>query len=140
MGLSEFKHTYNEMHTMMLEVANLCNERPIGVKPNLDTSPEFLSPNSLFLGRCSERISGGPFISGGAGFDDSSALKSMFLLVQAVTDRFWKLWSYKYFPSLLLRQKWHYLHRNLEVGDVCLLRKQFSPWRMEVGKSQQCLP
>ena len=88
-SLGETKLTYNEMNTMM-EVANLCNERLIGIKPNIDSDPEFLSPNSLFLGRCSERIAGGPFVSGGGGLDDPGVLKSRFLLVQALTDKFWK--------------------------------------------------
>ena len=27
-----------------------------------------------------------------------------------------------YFPTLLVRQKWHVDRRNVEVGDVCLLK------------------
>ena len=51
----------NELLTLMKETQQLANERPIGIKPNLNTDPEYLSPNSLLLGRCSERISQGPF-------------------------------------------------------------------------------
>ena len=38
-SLGETKLIYNEMHTMMMEVSNLCNERPIGIKPNVDNDP-----------------------------------------------------------------------------------------------------
>ena len=87
-ALGDRKLTYNETYTMMHEVANLCNERPIGLKPNEDSDPVFLSPNSLFLGRCSDRISGGPFMPKHNWFEDNRQLKSRFILVQEVTDRF----------------------------------------------------
>ena len=121
-ALGDTKLTYNETNTMMLEIANLCNERPIGIKPNLDTNPEYLTPNSLFLGRCSDRISSGPFVSGGEQLEDSKQLKTRFLLVQSLTNNFWKLWLKLYFPSLLIRQKWHTSHRNCQVNDICLLK------------------
>ena len=54
-ALGEVKLTYNETHTMFLEIAQLCNKRPIGLRPNQ------LSPNSLYLGRASDKIASGPF-------------------------------------------------------------------------------
>ena len=45
-----------------------------------------------------------------------------FLLVQKIADQFWEVWMRSYFPTLLRREKWHYLRRNLSVGDVCLMR------------------
>ena len=121
-ALGDTKLTYNETYTMMLEIANICNERPIGLKPNLDTDPEYLSPNSLFLGRSSDRISSGPFLGDRIQLEDVKQVKTRFLLVQSLTDRFWKTWTRIYFPSLLLRQKWHHTRRNLQVNDVCLLK------------------
>ena len=49
-ALGDVKLTYNETHTMFLEITQLCNERHIGLKPNLSTDPVYLSPNSLYLG------------------------------------------------------------------------------------------
>ena len=40
----------NELNTVLIETANIVNSRPIGIKPNLDTDSEFLSPNSFLLG------------------------------------------------------------------------------------------
>ena len=56
------KLSLNELNTLLAECANLANERPIGLKPNIHTDPEYLSPNSLQFGRSSSRISSGPFI------------------------------------------------------------------------------
>ena len=121
-ALGATKLTYNETNTMMLEIANLCNERPIGLKLNSDTDPEYLSPNSLFLGRCSDRINSGPFIEDGVHLEDVKQLKTRFLLVQSITNNFWKTWMRLFFPSLIIRQKWHHTRRNLKVNDVCLLK------------------
>ena len=40
-----------EMITLMYEISNLINQRPIGIKPNTHMHPDFLSPNS-FMSRC----------------------------------------------------------------------------------------
>ena len=121
-SLGDRKLTYNEMHTLMCEVANICNERPIGVKPLESEDTQYLSPNSLYLGRCSDRISAGPFQPDGIFTDDPENVKSRFLLVQAITAQFWRRWIQVYFPTLLIRQKWHVNKRNVKVGDVCLLK------------------
>ena len=60
-SMGDTKFSLNELFTLLDECANLVNERPIGVKPNSQTDPEYLSPNSLLLGRSSDRISAGPF-------------------------------------------------------------------------------
>ena len=132
-ALGDVKLTYNETYTMMLEVANLCNERPIGLKPNESCDPGYLSPNSLFLGLSSDRIPGGPFMPPEDWVADIKQLKSRFILVQTLTDNFWDVWTSIYFPSLLLRQKWHVQCRNLQVGDVCVLRDKNTlrgEWRL----------
>ena len=54
--------------------------------------------------------------------DDPKAVRDRFLLVQAITNQFWKVWMSTYFPTLVIRQKWHVDRRNVRVGDVCLLK------------------
>ena len=44
---------YNKHNTLVKETQN---KGPIGLKPSLQTATEYLSPNSLLLGRCSDRI------------------------------------------------------------------------------------
>ena len=114
--------TLNEMFTLLAEVGNLVNERPIGTKPNDHSGTDYLSPNSLLLGRCSKRISSGPFQGDGVFTDDPKAAHTRFQLVQAKTTQFWKIWVANYFPTLLIRQKWHVDRRNMVVGDICLLK------------------
>ena len=125
----------NELFTLLKETANIVNQRPIGIKPNNATDSEFLSPNSLLLGRCSDRISSGPFVSKDKVDDRPTTDKTRFILVQRITDQFWRNWTNLYFPTLLRRQKWHHLQRNLQIGDVCVVRDQNAlrgEWRKAV--------
>ncbi len=123
----------NELFTVCKEVQSLCNERPIGLKPNSQTDPAFLSPNSLLLGRCSDRINSGPFQRKENHDKDPDSDRTRYLLVQSITDQFWKVWTKLYFPTLLRRPKWHHEQRNMRVGDVCLLQDSNTvrgEWRM----------
>ena len=54
--VGDTKLSLKELNNLLAECANLANERPIGLKPNTQTDSEYLSPNSLQLGRSSLRI------------------------------------------------------------------------------------
>ena len=84
--------------------------------------PRIVWPNSLFIGWASDRIAAGPFQAEEMFDPDLKQVRSRFNLVQGLTNQFWKNWTTLYFPSLLIRQKWHTSKRNLCVGDVCLLQ------------------
>ena len=111
----------NELNTLLAETAQLVNERPIGLKPNTHVDSTSLSPNSLLLGRNSDRIASGPSHPNDQSLEVSDSFKNRFLLVQAIVDQFWSNWTKLYFPSLVVRQKWHTEHRNLKEGDVCMV-------------------
>ena len=90
--------------------------------PNESTDPIYLSPNSLYLGRCSDRISSGPFQSKSSFFEDSQGFSTRFGLVQSITEQYWRMWQKLYFPTLIIQQKWHTEKRNMKIDDVCLLK------------------
>jgi len=131
----------NELNTLLKETANLCNERPIGVRPNAVSNQEYLAPNSLLLGRSSTRISSGPFQQKDVYDERPEAMRTRYLFVQRLVDNFWKQWTKTYLPTLIVRQKWHHLARNLECGDVCLVEDQNTfrgEWR--IGKVVRVFP
>ena len=52
MSIGEKVLQYGELQTVLFEIANLINERPIGIKPGTDINlGSYLSPNDLLLGR-----------------------------------------------------------------------------------------
>ena len=114
--------TLNELNTILLEAANLINSRPIGLKPNKDTDSDFLTPNSLLLGRNCDVINAGLFQSKDK-FDQGLKIDhDRFKLVQKMIGQFWSTWIKHYFPTLLVRKKWHFKQRNMQVGDICFLQ------------------
>ena len=128
----ESKLSINELNTLLAEVTNIVNERPIGVKPNSETDTEYLSPNCLLLGRNSSQISSGPFLEKDLYDEKPAAMKTRFLLVQKMCDQFWNVWTRLYFPTISLAtevapeakksEDWRYLSSS---------RSQRYPWRME---------
>ena len=42
--------------------------------------------------------------------------------MQKIIQQFWETWIKVYFPSLLVRKKWHHKECDLRVGDICVLQ------------------
>jgi hypothetical protein len=104
----------SEFLTVCTEIANLMNERPLGIRPGLDSPIQLLTPNCLLMGRCTAKNPGG-------WQPESGSLITRFEMVQSVVKEFWHNWRELYAPSLVWDQKWHTSTRNLEVGDVVLI-------------------
>ena len=110
-------------------------------KPNEKVDSAYLSPNSLLLGRSSDRISSGPFWPNLENDDDPRAFKTRFQLVQSIAEQFWRVWVKLYFPSLIIRHKWHAEKRNLKVGDICIVQDSNAlrgEWR--IARVSNCYP
>ena len=114
-AISDHILTYSELQTVLFEVANLLNERPIGRHPTSPGEGTYLCPNDLLLGRASSRVPGGPF-------KEATNVRQRFEFVQQIVNAFWKKWTRDFFPSLLIRQKWHTNYRNIMPGDVVLIQ------------------
>ncbi|XP_063591692.1 uncharacterized protein LOC134768817 [Penaeus indicus] len=108
--------TYSGLQTIFFEIANLMNERPIGLKPGMDLElGTYLCPNDLLLGRASNHAPCGPW-------KDSFNTKRRLDYIQNVVNTFWRKWQRDYFPTLIVRQKWHTDKRNLQSGDIVLIQ------------------
>ena len=106
--------TVGELQTVLFEVANLLNERPIGYTPGADPNlGAYLCPNDLILGRTGIAVPQGPF--------RASSLTQRFQVIQRIVTCFWKKWQRDFFSTLLIRQKWHVERRNLRPGDIVLV-------------------
>ena len=52
--------TFSELQTVLFEVANLINERPIGFHLRSPEDGSYLCPNDLLFGRFTTRVPSGP--------------------------------------------------------------------------------
>ena len=105
-----------ELQTILMEISNICNERPIGLsQPRDDGSYTVLTPNHLLLGRS------GNVLPDDAELAESLPGPSRYRLVNFVTTAFWKKWTSEVTPRSILRPKWHEEARNLRVGDLVMI-------------------
>ena len=111
--------TFNELQSFVFEIANLLNQRPIGIKPTDGPELQQLCPNDLILGRASANVPGGKF-------DMEFNPKKRFLFIQKLINEFWKRWNRYYFHTLIIRQKWHTSSRNLCKGDIVIVQETSS--------------
>lgn len=105
--------TWGEFQTFLYMAANLANERPIDARTqSREDCVEYISPNSLLLGRAGPKGDPGSFDFEGYSYN---RLK----VIQAEVNKFWKKWSQLAGPNLFVRSKWHTREHNVAVGD-CL--------------------
>ncbi|XP_059841364.1 uncharacterized protein LOC132402527 [Hypanus sabinus] len=101
--------------TLMAEVTAIINAQsflPVSSDPE---NPFILSPSTLLTQKA-----GAPPPPGD--FSDRDLYTKQWRQVQALANQFWSRWRQKYLHSLQQRRKWAEPRRNLQVGDLVLLR------------------
>ncbi|KAI2644797.1 Paraneoplastic antigen-like protein 5 [Labeo rohita] len=107
--------THEVLCTLMAEVTAIINARPLLPVSADPEQPFILSPSVLLTQK-----TGVPPPPGD--FSDKDLYTKQWRQVQALANQFWTRWSREYLPCLQHRQKWTVPRRNLQVGDLVLLR------------------
>ncbi|XP_028822925.1 uncharacterized protein LOC114778148, partial [Denticeps clupeoides] len=107
--------THDVLCTLMAEVVAIINARPLIPVSDDPEDPFILSPSMLLTQKV-----GVPPILGD--FTDKDLLTKQWRQVQVLADRFWSRWRKEYLPTLQYRRKWNKSHRNLQEGDIVLLK------------------
>ena len=103
-----------ELYKILLEVANLVNQRPIGRITNDPDDGSYICPNDILLGRASSELPQGPFKR-----TNNPHYRVEF--VQTIIDSVWKRWNRDVFPSLEPRKKWQVEKRNVRPDDIVVV-------------------
>ena len=120
--------TFSELQLAFYEIMNIINSRPLGVISGSDPEcPQAISPNDLILGRSKNEIPQGPF-------NNNVSISKRFLYVQQLVDEWWARWYNSVLPSLVSSYKWLQRHRNVQVGDICLIRYKGMRSTYRLGK------
>ena len=107
--------TFSGLKMIFFEVASIINSRPIGVISGSDpTYPDPITPNHLLLGRSNGEVAIAPF--------DTRNVNKRFQFLQKLVHSWWERWYERVLPSLVLSYKWLMRHRNVKVGDICLIK------------------
>lgn len=116
------------LSTVLCEVENIVNSRPI-TKVSADcTDPVALTPNSMLILQC------GPAPVMGR-FEEADLYRKRWRQVQYVADCFWSRWTKEYLPLLQKVNKWHNVQVNLKVNDLVLVVDECTPrglWPMGI--------
>ena len=108
--------SYDELQSVMNQVANIVNDRPLHVEELREGEPIIpVTVNQLLLGQTSTTKVGD--MPGVGDFKACSAFANNLL------DSWWSKWKQQGFASLLPNPELKHAkrHQNLRIGDVCLL-------------------
>lgn len=109
------------LRSMMAEVENILNSRPLTYVSVDEGSEEALTPNHFLLGSTNG-------LKPLAVYDDTDVLlRESWLCAQQYAERFWKRWVAEYLPTLTCRTKWFEKAKPLEVGDLVVVVDPSNP-------------
>ena len=113
---------YAQMDELFLRVANIINSRPTGVRVMTEEVYHPITPNNLLLGRAAgptkEPEEDPEDYREGGNVDANRILTAQ----EELCEKWWAKWSEIAFHLLAPRKKWSQEHRNVQVGDIVLLR------------------
>ena len=108
--------TKGELDTLFSDVMFTVNSRPLMKSPGDDTlSGGPITPLHLLGGRSTIQV---PTPT----FDGNANLTKRLRFLEQIKDEFWKKWFAQVFHNLVPCYKWRTQHRNVQVGDIVLLK------------------
>ena len=117
------------LRTLMIEAEAIVNSRPLTTDDLADPdSLDVLTPNHLLTMKSSV------ILAPPGNFPRADVYsKKRWRRVQQLTNEFWQRWRKSYLQSLQTRQKWTTPQKNLEEGDIVILRDEGAPrnsWKL----------
>ncbi|GFX91829.1 integrase catalytic domain-containing protein [Trichonephila clavipes] len=126
--------TFEELSTLSSQIEACLNSRPLCV---LSSNPDdlcVLTPGHFLIGKALTAIPQ-PTVP-----DDLRHCDRWRLLTR-MTQNFWNRWSSEYLTLLQSRSKWRIVQKNLDIGDLVLIKHENSPplqWKL--GKVTETFP
>ncbi|XP_067937085.1 uncharacterized protein [Watersipora subatra] len=114
----DFKHRVDTktLRTVFHEIANIVNNRPL-TGTNLSNPEEpIATPNRLLTMKT-------PLLAPPPGHFPADDLycNKRWKVSQAIADEFWRAWRTEYVATMITRQKWIDVQRNVKVGDIVMV-------------------
>ena len=111
------------LRTVMYEVSAIINSRPLTSESVNDcTAPLPISPANLLTGKSEVTL-----LPPGEFQESDLFCRKHWRRVQYLLNVFWSRWRKEYLHTLQSRQKWLSPSRNLQVGDVVLIKDDLAP-------------
>lgn len=110
--------TFEEMSTFLAEIEACLNSRPLQALTDDPDDLEALTPGHFLIGAPLVSVPE-PTLS-----EVPPNRLTRWQLLQQIRDHLWQRWAAEYVTTLLPRAKWRRTGRNLEVGQLCLVRSE----------------
>jgi len=127
--------TYEQFDTVISQIEAILNSRPLCPFSNDPSDLSSLTPGHFLIGK--------PLISY-PDKDVSEVPQNRLKFYQQVTQmrqHFWKRWSVEYLNLLQKRPKWLAPQKNLEVGDLVLMKDELSiPLKWPLARIVEVFP
>ena len=126
---------YAELDTLFSVVANVVNQRPIGVRSFSEDDIVALTPNDLLLQRARDNL-------GDLEFDTTDNLTRRQETMKELEDIWWKQWFTQVLPHLAPYKRWKHEFRSPRVGDIVLVNydKKLKKAEYKLGRIIQVHP
>ena len=111
---------YEGLRTLMTEAENIVNNRPLSVASLSEaTAAEPITPNHLLTLKTQTTLP-----PPGEFSRPDLYTRNRWRRVQFLTEQFWHRWRKEYCSLQYRRQKWNRTSRNVQVGDIVLMREE----------------
>lgn len=119
--------TYEELSTLLCQVEVCLNSRPLTPISNDPRDLSALTPGHFLVGDPITSVPEPSLV------DLNPNLVTRWRQVSQMRDHFWQRWSREYLANLQQLPNWRQQRRNLDVGDLVLIRDDLMPpakWSM----------
>ncbi|KAL7724989.1 hypothetical protein ACLKA6_013632 [Drosophila palustris] len=113
--------TFEELNTVIIEIEDILNSRPITPMSNDPTDTTALTPAHFLI---DETLTAPPDVN--ADRKEKSLLKR-WKLVSRIKQGFWKQWSEEYLQELQARHKWKTVNANIKEDMLVLIKEDNIP-------------
>lgn len=103
------------LHTVMVQVEAVMNNRPLTYVPIEPNTEAAITPNSLLLGRSS----GLPFLKTTTKNDE--ICRKYWRQAESIANQFWRRWVSEYLPTLTRRTKWFSNVNPVQIDDIVVI-------------------
>lgn len=112
--------TFEEFSTLLTQIEACLNSRPLTAIDNDIDDTTILTPGHFLIGSALNAVPE-------AIIEESKSHRSRWLLIQKMSQDFWKIWSSEYLSQLQQRTKWKRKEVNINIGDVVLIKEDRLP-------------
>ncbi|GFW01828.1 integrase catalytic domain-containing protein [Trichonephila clavipes] len=112
--------TFEELYTLSSQIEACLNSSPLCVLSSSPDDPSVLTPGHFLIGKALTAIPQ-PTVP------DDLLHCDRWRLLSRMTQHCWNRWSSEYLTLLQSRSKWRIVQKNLDIGDLVLIKHDNSP-------------